>query len=32
MPKFTPKTLDGAEASPETYKGKILLVDFWGFW
>lgn len=32
MPMFTLKTLDGAEASPETYKGKILLVDFWVTW
>ena len=31
-PLFTCPTPDGEEIGPETFKGKILLMDFWASW
>lgn len=31
-PKFTVKTLTGEEVTLESYKGKVVLVDFWATW
>ena len=31
-PAFTAKDLSGASHSPEQYKGKVLLIDFWATW
>ncbi len=32
FPAFTFKDLDGKDVSLETFKGKLLLVDFWATW
>ena len=31
-PLFTAPNLDGEEIGPETFKGKLLLIDFWASW
>jgi len=29
---FTTKDMDGKDVSPDDYKGKVLLIDFWATW
>lgn len=31
-PAFSVTGLDGKSYSPESFKGKVLLIDFWAFW
>jgi peroxiredoxin len=31
-PDFTGKTVDGFEFDLSDYKGKVVLLDFYGFW
>jgi len=32
LPHFSGQDVDGAELTPEQYKGKVVLVDFWATW
>jgi len=32
VPDFTAKDVEGAEFKLSDYKGKVVLLDFWGFW
>jgi AhpC/TSA family len=32
VPDFTAKDIEGAEFKLSDYKGKVVLLDFWGFW
>lgn len=32
VPDFTAKDIEGAEFKLSDYKGKVVLIDFWGFW
>jgi len=32
VPDFTAKDIEGAEFKLSEYKGKVVLLDFWGFW